>query len=93
MKIFTHILFIVFLLFCSCNNTSEEGIENSISDFVQSSLPDTWTYEPIAYSVTDSAMSKVEDTKQYQELVEAQAQLDSTFIYDANQQLKTSSDS
>jgi hypothetical protein len=82
MKIFTHILFTVFLLFCSCNNTSEEGIENSISDFVQSSLPDTWTYEPIAYSVTDSAMSKVEDTKQYQELVEAQAQLDSTFIYD-----------
>lgn len=82
MKIFTHILFAVFLLFCSCNNTSEEGIENSISDFVQSSLPDTWTYEPIAYSVTDSAMSKVEDTKQYQELVEAQAQLDSTFIYD-----------
>lgn len=27
-------------------------------------------------------MSKVEDTKQYQELVEAQAQLDSAFIHD-----------
>lgn len=82
MKIFTHILFTAFLFFCSCNNTSEEGIGKSISDFVQSSLPETWTYEPIAYSVTDSAMSKVEDTKQYQELVEAQAQLDSAFIHD-----------
>lgn len=82
MKVFTHIFFIAFLFFCSCNNTSEEEIQKSISDFIQSSLPETWTYEPIAYSATDSAMSKVEDTKQYQELVEAQAQLDSTFIHD-----------
>lgn len=67
---------------CSCSNTSEMDIEKLVSNFAQSSLPETWTYEPIAYSVTDSAMSKVEDTKQYQELVEAQAQLDSTFIYD-----------
>lgn len=77
------VLFIsVFFFMCSCSNTSEMGIEKLVSNFVQTSLPETWTYEPIAYSVTDSAMSKVEDTKQYQELVEAQAQLDSAFIHD-----------
>lgn len=77
------VLFIsVFFFMCSCSNTSEMGIEKLVSNFVQSSLPETWTYEPIAYSVTDSAMSKVEDTKQYQELVEAQARLDSSFIHD-----------
>lgn len=67
---------------CSCSNTSEMDVEKLVSNFVQSSLPENWTYEPIAYSVTDSAMSKVEDTKQYQELVEAQARLDSAFIHD-----------
>lgn len=67
---------------CSCGNTSEKDIEKLVSNFVQSSLPEIWTYEPIAYSVADSAMSKVEDTKQYQELVEAQAQLDSVCIHD-----------
>ena len=77
------VLFIsVFFFMCSCSNTSEMDIEKLVSNFAQSSLPETWTYEPIAYSVTDSAMSKVEDTKQYQELVEAQTQLDSAFIHD-----------
>lgn len=77
------VLFIsVFFLMCSCSNTSKKDIEKLVSNFAQSSLPENWTYEPIAYSVTDSAMSKIEDTKQYQELVEAQAQLDSAFIHD-----------
>lgn len=77
------VLFIsVFFFMCSCSNTSEMDIEKLVSNFAQSSLPETWTYEPIAYSVTDSAMSKVEDTKQHQELVEAQTQLDSAFIHD-----------
>lgn len=77
------VLFIsVFFLMCSCSNTSKKDIEKLVSNFAQSSLPENWTYEPIAYSATDSAMSKVEDTKQYQELVEAQAQLDSAFIHD-----------
>lgn len=75
------VLFIsVFFFMCSCSNTSEMDIEKLVSNFAQSSLPETWTYEPIAYSVTDSAMSKVEDTKQYQELVEAQTQLDSAWL-------------
>lgn len=81
-NIYTYTFHCIFIFYSCNNNTSEEGIEKSISDFVQSSLPETWTYEPIAYSVTDSAMSKVEDTKQYQELVEAQARLDSSFIHD-----------
>ncbi len=77
------VLFIsVFFLMCSCSNTSKKDIEKLVSNFAQSSLPENWTYEPIAYSVTDSAMSKIEDTKQYQELVEAQAPLDSAFIHD-----------
>lgn len=69
------------LLFCSCSNAPQEEIEKSISSFIKSSLPKTWTYEPIAYSVTDSVMSKIEDSKQYKELLEAQAQLDSAFIH------------
>lgn len=77
------VLFIsVFFFIGSCSNTSKKRVEKLVSNFVQSYLPETWTYEPIAYSVTDSAMSKVEDTKQFQELVEAQAQLDSAFIHD-----------
>ena len=82
MKAFIHILFIVSFFLCSCCNTSEREIERAISNFVQASLPETWTYEPIAYSVIDSAISKVEDTKQYQEYVKAQALLDSAFIHD-----------
>lgn len=63
----------------SCSNQSEDGIEQLITDNVQSSLPSGWTYEPIAFSVTDSAMSRIEDTQQYKELLERQAQMDSVF--------------
>ena len=63
----------------SCSNQSEDGIEQLITENVQSSLPSGWTYEPIAFSITDSAMSRIEDTQQYKELLERQAQMDSVF--------------
>jgi len=81
MKTFIQILIIISFFFCSCSNAPQEEIEKSISNFIKSSLPKTWTYEPIAYSVTDSVMSKIENSKQYKELLEAQAQLDSAFIH------------
>lgn len=66
----------------SCSNQSKDGIEQLITENVQSSLPSGWIYEPIAFSVTDSAMSRIEDTQQYKELLERQAQIDSSFIHD-----------
>lgn len=76
------LLFTIVCIFTSCVHQHDTDIETLISQTVKKDIPKSWSYESIAFSISDSVMSKVEDTKQYQELVEAQAQLDSAFIHD-----------
>lgn len=67
------------LFFFSCKNDSDKNI---ISKYIQNAIPESWSYEPIAYSVTDSALTKVEDTQQFKELLKQIEQEDSMLIPD-----------
>lgn len=67
------------LFFFSCKNDSDKNI---ISKYIQNTIPESWSYEPIAYSVTDSALTKVEDTQQFKELLKQIEQEDSMLIPD-----------
>lgn len=67
------------LFFFSCKNDSDKNI---ISKYIQNTIPESWSYEPIAYSVTDSALTKVEDTQQFKELLKLIEQEDSMLIPD-----------
>lgn len=79
MKNVIYILLTISGILYACSNQPKDEIELLITKNIQNSLPNDWTYEPIAFSVTDSAISRVEDTQQYKELLEKQAQMDSVF--------------
>ena len=67
------------LFFFSCKNDSDKNI---ISKYIQNTIPESWNYEPIAFSVTDSALTKVEDTQQFKKLLRQIEQEDSMLIPD-----------
>lgn len=69
------------LFFFSCKNDSDKNI---ISKYIQNTIPESWNYEPIAFSVTDSALTKVEDTQQFKKLLRQIKQEDSMLIPDNN---------
>ena len=79
MKNVIYILLGISGILYACNNQPKDEIELLITKEIQNSLPNHWIYEPIAFSVIDSAISRVEDTQQYKELLEKQAQMDSVF--------------
>ena len=67
------------MFFFSCKNDSDKNI---ISEYIQNTIPESWSYEPITFSVTDSALTKVEDTQQFKELLKQIEQEDSMLIPD-----------
>lgn len=73
-------LIIAIFVFISCVQQSEiKGLEQIVSSEIKSTLPSTWTYEPIAFSNIDSVMSSIEDLAQYRELLQQQARIDSLY--------------
>ena len=79
MKLLYIIIGIASLFFFSCKNDSDKNI---ISEYIQNTIPESWSYEPITFSVTDSALTKVEDTQQFKELLKQIEQEDSMLIPD-----------
>ena len=79
------LLFIVVCIFTSCVHQHDTDIETLISQTVKKDIPKSWSYESIAFSISDSAMSKLEDSKQYKELVKDMVQMDSIAIYSDKQ--------